>query len=510
MKKKIALLLSIIMVVSVFAACGNKTNNNSSTAVVDGDFGGLEIPIKNNGEEIKWVCITDTAATNDLYAQKRLAEVTGVNIKFEVNPSSGWKQKLNVLLAGRELPDIIGQLAMMTSAQLNDYGKQGAFAEVTQHLDIMPNFSKFLKENDTYIKSYGNLEGKLYGFPRFNIGNQFEHGVSYRKDIMDKHGLKMWTNKEEFYQTLKKIKELYPKMVPLTNKYGTFFFYHIANQWAYCNNDVYFDEESKTWKFSNTEEGYRDMLDYLKKLYSEGLLDPEFATRTSADFSSILSRGEAFAALDIIGRDDILNEQSSIEGYEMEMGAPIGPAGTMSVANVTIPAIAVANNKNQEISMQLMDFLYSPYGIQLMSIGEEGVTYNKTDKEDIITFIDCEESQANIEVKYGLMIQGSFVSLDSRTPINRYSEGNQKIIDEIYSKKYVELNPVIPFTDEEGKKVSEIRAKLENPGYEFSFKYVIGQASTDKDWENWKKEAERLGSKELVKIHNDAYKRFIK
>ena len=42
--------------------------------------------------------------------------------------------------------------------------------------------------------------------------------------------------------------------------------------------EEFFDEEEKVWKYSDTSDEMKDLLDYVKKLYSEGLLDPEFLT----------------------------------------------------------------------------------------------------------------------------------------------------------------------------------------------------------------------------------------
>ena len=52
-----------------------------------------------------------------------------------------------------------------------------------------------------------------------------------------------------------------------------------------------------------------------------------------------------------------------------------------------------------------------------------------------------------------------------------------------------------------------ILADFEKAGKEFATKYVLNNGG-DKEWNEWLKKAETLGYKELVKVYNDAQKRF--
>ena len=63
---------------------------------------------------------------------------------------------------------------------------------------------------ETVNKAWRASDGKLYQIPSYGVNRDVNHGMLYRKDIFDKHGIKMWNNPEEFYQVLKQLKELYP------------------------------------------------------------------------------------------------------------------------------------------------------------------------------------------------------------------------------------------------------------------------------------------------------------
>ena len=56
----------------------------------------------------------------------------------------------------------------------------------------------------------------------------------YRKDIFDKNGLIVWKagDTEGFYQTLKKLKEIYPNSVPMSSKMANNFWWYQQAGWG--------------------------------------------------------------------------------------------------------------------------------------------------------------------------------------------------------------------------------------------------------------------------------------
>ena len=83
-----------------------------------------------------------------------------------------------------------------------DLAMQGAFASVEDYMDKLPNFKKTFvdnKDNNWIFKSYAAPDGKLYGYYGWDYSRDINtNATMYRKDIFDKHGLKMWNNPEEF------------------------------------------------------------------------------------------------------------------------------------------------------------------------------------------------------------------------------------------------------------------------------------------------------------------------
>ena len=517
MKKILCLLMSITMILTLFAGCGNNVSENSpyNPDIKVGDTGGLKMPLTKTGEEITWSVTSQESNLNDSYVAKKLREITGVNVKLEVYPSSTAMEKLNVLIAANQMPDIIGQ--GLEQALADDLSSQGAFAAVEDYIDKLPNFKRTFvdnEDNNWIFKSYAAPDGKLYGFYGYDYNRDINTGATmYRKDIFDKHGLKMWNSSEEFYQTLKKLKELYPNSTPYTVKQTDRVFGAWSTSWGLVAHTPYYDEEEKIWKFTDVDPEYKEMLDFMKKLYNEGLIDPEFITNTQPAWTSKMTQAEkAFVTTDWIGRMEMFKEQTkeTVPSYDLRFANPIGPKQSMKEPQQVCWARYVANNKKAETAFKLLDFCLSPFGKELITMGIEGETY--TIGEDgmakYIDFPDTIPAMTDLESKYGMFIEGMYLSFDRRSSYFQFSEREQEAQDFAKDKSKLDpIDPILVFTEEEKEIKNKILADFDKSGKEFATKYVLNNLG-DKEWNEWLKKADSLGYKELVKVYNDAQKRF--
>ncbi len=514
MKKVLSMLLIVCMVIGI-SACGNNSgkSSNANLSYEIGDTGGLTVPF-GNGEEIRYLGINQTQSTST-YIFDKLSEITGLNVKLESVPVSSFAEKIQVVVASKNLPEIIGDGITNGIYGLNDLAAQGAFAAVNDHIDSMPNFKRLFGEGaeDNWIfKSYAASDGKLYGLPLYDTSRDVNHGVLYRKDIFDKYGIEMWNSTEEFYQALKTLKEKEPDSVPLSSKTGDALINAYSTSWGIVGYDMYFNEEEKVWKYSDTDSAMKDMLDFLKKLYNEGLIDPEFLTCTQADWTSKMTSNKSFVTFDWIGRLDMFQSQSQIEGYDLRYGNPIGPKQSIITLVKVLPSFsAVAKNGKEELSMKLMDFMYSDAGAELMTLGIKGETYEIADNGKA-RYLEFEEGKkveiTDLEEKYGMFMQGTYRRMDKRSCYFNYTEREQEAQDIGNTlDNYEPADPVLSFDKGDQEKINDIRNSLITRFKEFMFKYIVDKSYGDKEWNDWLANAKKLGEDEIVKIYNDAHKR---
>lgn len=514
MKKIISLLLAVMMVVSLAACDGNNANPNLAVDYDIGDTGGLEVPF-GNGETISIFAPDETNGKYGTYIWEQLGLITGLEIETLFYPSSTFTQKSNVVLASGDLPDIFAQ-GMGSPTKANDYANQGAFAAVDDYLDEMPNFKSIFvdnEENNWIFKSYTNpVDGKLYVLPSYNVNREVNHGMLYRKDVFDKLGIKMWDSPETFYQALKKLKAAYPDSYPLTSKTGLTFLTNYGISWGGLKPyELTFDEKTKTYFYTGTSDEMKEMLDYFKKLYNEGLLDPEFLTNTQAAWTSKMLNGSSFVTYDWIGRLDQFSEQSTIEGYDLRYGNPVGPSQTqITLAKIASDGSNVAKSKNSGLAMKLLDFLYSPAGAQLMTCGVEGVTYtiNADGKAEYLEFNNSTTTTIDeLREKYGMWITSTYRTVDRRSSYFSFTEREQEAQEwPAAHGGYEPADPVLTLDDETQEKETEYYNTLRKKFEEFIYKYVSDKSYGDKQWNEWVEQANKLGAQEYVKIRNEAYK----
>ena len=522
-KKVMSVLLIVAVIGSLVVGCGKEKessvpNNDPVAQDQYGDTGGLKLPIVDTPTTITWMVVSPVQGLNDKLVAKEIEKRTGIKLDILAIPPDGALEKAKTTVASGKLPDIMQGL---TIREVNDLGAQDAIVAINDYLDELPNFKKLYvdnPDNNWVMKSYTNEDGKLYTWPIAGIARDVNHGFLYRKDIFDKNGIKEWTNTEEFYQALKKLKEIYPDSIPYASKTNT----QIFKDWSYgwgiggSSYPAYYDEKDGEWKLAVTSPEYKEMIDFIKKLYNEGLMDQEFLTDTSANWTAKMTQKEkSFVTFDWIGRLDMFYGQvkDQIPEYDLRYANPVGPTGHVRTINkIDNFGTMVANNKNKEVALKLLDYLTSPSGGTLISMGVEGVSY-EVDGSGKITYPELKDVPkvdiGTLEDKYGCWVEGMYFTSDKRSVYFDYTEKEKEAQDKILNgNKFEPLDPILNFTNEENARIAEIYTSLFKGAEEFSTKYVLDKSHGEAEWNEWLKQAEKLGAKEFIEIYNAAQKRY--
>lgn len=527
MKKKLtAFLLAGCMTLSLFAftGCKDETENGDPSYVIGeyGDTGGTELPIDTNNTKLTMIGVTSAMNINESAVFTELRKRTGIDLEVIAIPTASLQQKSKVLLASKsEMPDIFSH--QMSWQEINDFGMQGAFEEILQHKDSLPNLKRIYfdeaEEHGTdagQIQSMLSIDGGLYMFPQYDMKKVLQHGVLYRKDVFDKHGIELWEDDEGFYQALKKLKELYPESTPFISKQGIAILNYIAQfngmRWPY----EYYDEEAGKWKYGGTDEKFYEILKFVKKLYDEKLIDPEFLTATQSAWTNKITQADkGFVTIDWIGRLQPLTEQSlpTVPGYDLRFAAPFG-GGKMVTLSSVVAGPAIKKGENSLLALKLLDYLLSPSGAELMTLGVEGSTYNFVDdKVKYIGFEDKTPAVTELEDQYSMFITGTYMRIDRRSAFFELSEREQEATDLMVNKEgggFWDLDPYLSYTAEEADELNPILVDLAKAAEEFATKYILEEGSSQKDWDAWVKKAKGLGVDRAEEILNTAQKRYEK
>lgn len=522
-KRELSFVLALTLAMSMFAGCGSKepaqqtgSNVSSQTQKTDyGDTGGLSLPIVTNPVTVTWMLTGEVQNASDKPVLKELEKRTGVKVDVQMVSASSYDEKVKTTLASGKLPDIMEGVPL---SELNALGSQGAFAAINEYIDKLPNFKKlYVDENAWVTKSYADSSGNIYTWPVYGLNRDVNHGFLYRKDVFDKNGIKEWTNTDEFYQALKQLKQIYPNSYPVTSKTGQYIFRDWGYGWGVGSEDtypMYYDEKTSLWKLASVQPEYKNMLDFMKKLYNEGLLDPEFMTETQTSWTAKMTADDqAFVTFDWIGRLDMFYNQVKDNNptYNLRYGNPVGPTGHIkSLPKVINFRTVVANNQNKEVCLKLMDYLTSPSGSELISLGIKDEEY-KIDSAGKVTYPSLTDVDkvdiSTLSDRFGCFYETMYLKVDTRSVYFNYTEKEQEAQDKIVKgNKFEALDPVLRFTDEQSEKISELQSALQQSGIEFSTKYIMNQSYGDAEWNAWVENAKKQGSAELEATYNEAQK----
>ena len=374
MKKTLSLALVLMLVLSLFAGM------NFATA---------------EGEPIVWMMSGANTATDDNIVLQALRERTGVNIQYNYISSGDYDTKLTALIGADTLPDIFhtgGQLAI----DLRDGGKLFDMSELLPEFgpDILASYAP--GELEALVI---NENGGIYG-----INNRWSavKNLIIRKDWLEAVGMEVPTTLDELYEVIKAFVEKDPDGNGENDTIGYTGMGTASDYWqaifaAYgipMGKSIVLEDGTVTTYMKHPN--YMKAIEYLRRLYSEGLLDPDFATLGSMEVFGRLWDGKVgMLNFQSIGTTNnwypgrytfpvpenpedifvqcILNNE--------ETGEPAGCCMSYP-SRTSYAAVIAASCANPADAIKIINYVYfTEEGEELTYLGVEGVMWDWDDKE---------------------------------------------------------------------------------------------------------------------------------
>ena len=477
MKKVIALLLVMIMTVGMFAGCGGGTIVEKPLQITDElpyemDESGRVLDDYFKDVEVEWWFSSNYGLNSDMYLFKKLEEVIGCKIKVVRYDSETYRVKVNTALQTNGLPDMCAMI--IEHPVYNVYGDQGAFVNLLDPAvqTRMPNLVEKVLGNpecQELLEFYKSEAGGLYGMPRWNTERDVNFGWMYREDIFEKHNIEMWTDTESFIEVLRTLKKLYPESYPMGGAAMESVFDRVCTNYGFNAVAKAYDWETKQWYLGATDEGYFEMMTMFHQLWEEGLMDPDVFTNGTNHMDEGVFNNVNFVFNSWIGRMSVENTYAQTSpdkvdpGFHMAYAAEIGSGvakqlGKMAMTGTVINA---QSGMAAEACMAIYNYLYSDEGIEVMTMGEEGVTFDTVDGKRVYKNADGSPMPnptiQTLEEQYGLWNGSSYVLASRESPYFTYTPeeaeaqtlGNKKgtlqpapavTIDQAYADDYNDLS----------------------------------------------------------------------
>ena len=571
-RKFLALLLTCMIASSALAACNSGSTGSSSGTESSGatsseaessgeesgsTTAGLTSDVVNGETNQQTYPLTEETVTltywypnagsmaeladfNDSYFFKWYEELTNVHIDFIVPAAGSEAEAFQLLFASDSMPDMVYSYPNQTTysyrAGQDKAIEDGYFIDIAEYLDYAPNYLSWLANNDDLRKASYSDTGKLYGMWGVWSGMDSEHtyadyGLAIRQDFLDKVGMEVPTTYSEWEAVLTAFKDELGIQAPLyTSKFGI----DMGEMMAGYDTAPYWYQRDGVIQYGPMDDGYRDYLVMMHDWYEKGLLDPDFATRSSsgvtADNDMILN--DKVGALTDYGTrlgDTYVSRGATNTDFNL-VGAPqptkdpddptyVEPAYRDNTYTMMVSGVCnsvSADSENIELAVRWLDGFYAEEIALNANYGTEeyeGTVWHNDDTTSTGRIIDYDYRYSNPDGKSSGMI---LVEYSAKNPPVRYEgmqvECSPQVKKDGYEiwKLYEPVNAVptrITPTSEEGTEFASLYTDIETYVQECNVKFIMGQMSLD-DYDSYRDTLTQMGIDRCIELRQAALDRY--
>ncbi|MEU0618405.1 extracellular solute-binding protein [Streptomyces albogriseolus] len=466
---------------------------------------------------------------------KELTRRTGVTLDATPVPLSDYEKKRSLLIGAGDAPLLIPKTYPGAETA---FVSSGAILPVSEYIDLMPNFREKVRRWNLQpeVDSLRQSDGRSYLLPGLHEKVRQQYSLSFRTDILDQHGLALPTTWDEVHTTLKALREEYPDRYPLTDRWstntpfpaGALFQYlgqahGVRAGWSYLNTT--WDATAETFVFTGATDAFRQVVEYLRKLVAEKLMDPESFTQTDEEAVRKLLGERAFAisanAQELV-QNYRYNLQRQVKGATIEMiPVPLGPAGPVVMGGGRLENGMMISSKALERDdfvalMQFVDWLwYSDAGQEFCKWGVENTTFTRSGGagyrlEPGISLMGSDpdapkDLQKDFGFHNGVFTYGGSWKLVSSS----FGPDEKKFTDAMAARKELPTDPPHPLRAEEQEQATLWDTPLKDHVTQNALRFVLGKRPLS-EWDDYVKELKAKNMDRYIELHNQAYERFKK
>ena len=530
------------MAATTVTGCGS---GKSSAKLNDGSFkevdaSTLEFPLKEKATltgTISYPANTESEP-NKRTIFKRLQEKTNVEIDWTAIQADQWSDKISLEMANtKNMTDFIFS-AGFSDNDLLKYAKQGVIIPLEEYIDAyMPNLQAVFEKYPEYRTMCTDTEGHIWALPWIEqLGNektaiQTIGNMSFiNKKWLDFLNLKVPTTVDEFEQVLIAFRDhaseiqaefgIDGSIIPMScivndgdqdpsliiNGFGEGYGDADKTRHIAVTND-------KEVICSATQDGYKEGIEWLHKLYEEGLIDTESFTQ---EWSTYVAKGKS-------GRYGVCFSWDVANIDNLEDWVPL-PALTADTRNITPQngsftsgfdrgrCVVTAVAENPALVCAWLDQMYDPFQSPQNNWG----TYGEDDDFDIFELSKNAEGgemlkhaplgdASPVEVREAESVGGPLAVLNDYYDVYvTCPDDAQYRLDWIKEYYTPDMNldyvyPNVFMNQEDTKKLSDLQTDIEKLINANKSDWIMN-GFTDDDWNQYLSELDGYGLEEYLQI----------
>lgn len=534
-RKKITAMLLTVATTMTMMACGNTAQDAASTqqsasakesttaaASSEAEGASTEEATEEERRTITFMSIDyyGTALANEgsEEVKKAAEDFTGVDVDFTWVANDSYSDKLGITLMDKANMPMVITFGSSLNSSLLQAAEDGAFWDLNDFIWDEEKYP-YLSQLDKNVCKAFTVNGQLVGVYRARpIGR---NGLSYRADWAEKLGLSEPKTIEDVYNMMYAFTYDDPDGNGIDDTYGLAMCkytgpFDIMQTWFGVGNG-WVEKDGKLVPVHQTEE-YMEALNWFKKMYEDGLIYSDWATRDTNTWTDSVKNGECGMYVDVLdnGRSiwDYFENNSIpavtgdgnasmklIGGIAKEEGGDPHTLATSGHSGCFLITKAGAKTEEDvEACLRYLDRMNSQEMRRLMNYGLEGRDYEIDEEGYIVDLLS--DMEASAKPQSGLNQTGpNLTSLNPNVKQNERQltataviESNVKIAVHNPASGYLLGSSVYA---ESGSDLNDIISRART-------QYIVGQLDEEGLKEQFKVWEQR-GGNDLIEEINELY-----
>ncbi len=452
--------------------------------------------------------------------------ITGIHLEIDTIPTDQGTEKLALLVASGEFPDIFRGVSF-ANGDLDAYENE-VIIDLTPYLEeYAPNYSNLIHSSSAIAQNVCTDEGYHLSFYRvYQENGKFDQvsvtqGLLVRQDLLDSLKLDAPSNITEIENVLTQFKQQAGLSDPMLLQ-GSITTMGDSLIGAYGIGSAFYVKEGQVL-YGPMQSEFKDYMKLLNRWYNNGILNADFysySTNPNDDviISKIISADGVGLYFDSASNMETRNNIAADQGVVYAgLANPVGSDGKyhfgLDAATVKSASYYVsARCENPELAVAWNDFWYSDQGILITNYGHENITFTYDDAgqphwTDYITNNPDGWSQGVCRQAY-LMYTVHGICINDNE-LNMLDGSARQAVDVWTSssdRSY--LMPSVSYTSDESTTRAGYLNDIETLNSEVQLKMVVGELDVDEYWEFYQQTLREMHIEEVLDIMQAASDRF--
>lgn len=372
-KKVTGVVLAAVTAASLFAGCGSAGSTTSAGSGSEKIKGGKTVHFLTAWNEDEDTTAVVKQLTDDY---NKTNPKTPINLEIEVVAQNDMNQKLSVLAASNDLPDMF---VTGTQEYINKYVGQG----ILKNIDDVIKEQKVTTISDQDRESILNLtkQKALYVIPT----NKNIEGIWYNKKIFKDNGLEVPKTLDEFMDVCAKLKKagIQPMTVagkeqwPITRLIGAY-----VTQEGGTDYLVKANNGDVSW----SDQAFLDAYEWLQEMQSKGYMGEGMTTVDSNTQNSLFTTGSAAMCYNGSWFTEQLSSDQSTIGKDVGFFAFPQIDGGKGVADTYTTSygmyLCIKNSSYDDAMGAWVGYLMNHFGDKAMEIHNWITPFTMSEKHD--------------------------------------------------------------------------------------------------------------------------------